>query len=672
MQRYRTWLLHHPWAFPIITTILAYWPVLLTYFEQDEWRVFGEQIIRSDQPPSYCFAIQRPLACFANWATWRTFGAEASFYGLLSLLFILAIILLFYALLRRWRLDPWRSAIAAALLPLFATGSHAITWFGAIVSGLPSYFFALLSLYLLTLDLEKPSWLKQLGVIVAAIVSLYFKEESLWLLVMLPVTWWFFSATLNQSLTIRSAFRHVTLPSVGILILILLERYRQLHSASFGQLVSTTDQSQYLKDVVTAIVSLPWLHLDKVVINNQYLPIIAETLNLPMKAIAIIFSIVIIVAVTLLAVRDREKQYRSLLLWGLAWIFTSFLAYSVFGKVPEFLELRYYFPAQAPMALLLVLILTMKFSWQRKVTLLGPLLLLVIVLLNIVPLQERINGSVKAGQERKRILQTVQREIGSLPNPAIIYIEVVGEGGFNGAPMPILPFLSGPGYAFQVLFSNDQDFRPLLSQNFLWGWLDEGYRQENGVGFGYFRDYNSLNQALDTAGLSPQVVHAFRYEKQQLTTITNYIRERLALARTSLNPVPRDGWSVTTSEPEGAAPGLGQQHIIDADSRSLWASYHVAGKYVEIDLGRSIENIAGLSLTSGGPGDYLRRYTLSYSSDGQDWKVAVHDIGRPEGLVQRILFSPITVRKFRITQEETIATSYNWTIADLQVYKIQP
>ncbi len=692
MNQLITWLKNRPWILPIVTNLAVYWSLFLTYFTQDEWWVFGRHLLWQERPITFCATIQRPLTCVVNRLEWEWFGLHSEAYAAFSLVLIIGICLLLYRLLLRWSVQPWPAAIAASLFPTLAAGSQAIAWFGAAPASLPSYLFGLLALHFLMNDLDsqaedqtnnrkttsRRSWQWQLLTILATALALYFKEEALWLLVMLPLTYCFYQQAKDRKLSLTGLIRHLGLSLVFICLFVVTERLRQIDTAGYQAIISTTNPTNYQVDLVKTFFLLPTTHLIQILIPAEYLKSWVSYWHGDVKTISLTLSLLFI-GLTAWINQQRPLKQRLLGWWLLGWSLGGFISYTVLGKNPAFLEGRYYFPSEAGMAGLLVLLL-----WPSKITapswtnfwsekyrtqqvMVG--LLVLVFGLNFVAQYQRFTGAVALEQEQRHILQSIKRTVPSLPQKAIIFTEVEGKG-FNGAPDAILPFYVGPGHILMILYQNQtEDYRPFIDRYRFWDWLEQGYLEINGVGFGYLRDYNQLKGAVDQYKLPAESIFAFRYQNKELIDETAYIRDRLMNDRTDLRPVSKNGWSATSSENNGAAPGLSIEKAIDNDPGTLWASYLVKDKFIEVDLGRPVEKVTSIVIRAGGVNDQPRKYRFEYSSDGKQWQTGFSDIGRPEEQFMRLVFAPKTIQKFRIVQEETVATSYNWTIADIAVFQ---
>lgn len=673
----RTFATRYPWIFPIIAILLIYWQLPLTYFQQDEWQAFETYINTGNKPITDCVSIQRPLTCVINNIQWHLLGTNAVAYGIFSLLLTIAVALAFYRLLLKFRLPVYKAALAASLFPLFVTGSQAITWFGAFSATLPNFLFAILAIDFLIEAIRRKSWAWQAASVISVLISLYFKEESLWIIPVMLVTWWAFAVTdakkQSRQEKIKSFFRYLGPLAVMVLVYLFFERTRQLNSAAFSTLVSTTDSSQYLVDVIKALFLLPFSHLSQILFGPEHVIAFSEYFGLTIEEFSTYTSAMLLVFFAGLLFSNREN-YRPSIFVLVVWALTGFIAYAVFGKNPDFLEGRYYFAAQAPVVALLVIgLLPDKVTGFRSFNTASVALLILLVGLNLTLAGHRMESSLAIAEERKNILNYIQERTGPLPKRAIIYTETTNYG-YVGQAAAILPFQNGLGTTLRVLYQgNAQDYRAVSKkQGYLWNLLNQGYDEVDGTGFGYFREYDKLYEAYKEHKLSPDEIFAFRYTGKDISDVTSLMRGRLALSDKELVTLPRDGWKVTTNNDKGVDANHGVEKITDADPKSDWAVPHQYGAYLEVDFGRPIDNVAEVLLYTADGNSFPRIFRFEYSSDGETWREDFTDIGTIVDTNKTpILFGPKTIRKLRVKIVDKRDTIFAWSVSDLQIFRVK-
>ncbi len=543
-----SWIATHPWSVAILTIIVMYGRLPWTFFAQDEWLIFGEHLIHEDDPISRCFAIQRPLTCFLNSIETRFFGLTIWPYALLSIGLTIACSLVLYRLLRNWQFSPWQAALAASFFPVISAGSQAIAWFGAFSASLPSYLFALLCLYFVQKEVEQPSTRNLLLLFGCAILSFYFKEESLWLGLMIPVTWLLYSQTIHRPLTWRRA-SIILIPVIILFSLFLYGEFiRQTHNPAFKPLfVHERATNTFIIDSFRTAIALPVYHLSHLLVPPSQIVVISQRFPISIGLLSYVLTSLLLIGVSSffrntaqlekqekisLEERQQHQANQRLIIWLTTWIFISYLAYAIRGEANvATLESRYYFPSQAGMAGLLVLLLAPRPPFRKKISLkqaVALYFLVAIIWLNVSDLWLGMRGAVATAKERKKVIHFITHTTGPLPNRAIIFTDDKAPS-LGGAIVPTLPFQTGPGYMFQIIFHrHNQDYRPLIKQFWLWEIYQEGYDEKDGVGFGYFRNYDQLAQAVREKTIPIDHVYGFRYQKQEISDITSQVRQALA------------------------------------------------------------------------------------------------------------------------------------------------
>lgn len=671
----------YPWIISVVIVLLVYWRLPLTFFEQDEWQAFETYINQSGRPITDCLTIQRPMTCVINRIEWELFGLHPEPYGFFSLLLISAITVAFYRFLRHWPVVEYKAVIAAALFPLLATGSQAITWFGAFSASLPSFLFAILALNFFMNDLKRPAWYWQLTTLASIATSLYFKEDTLWFFPVMIVTWLAYRQTKKQPFAWRSflkgSFRHLGLIILAVVVFLYLERLRQTTGASFTSLISTTDTGDYRRDVLKALVLLPFQHIAHILIPPELIGALNITFQQTIVSVSLQLSLVIIAGCLLLLIPARP--YRPLLFTLLVWLMTAFAPYAVFGKNPDYLEGRYYFAAQAPLVAFLTISLLPDRLKLRKIVNLntfGAAILAMIMVINLLIINYRLIRSVNIGQDRKHILAFIQKATGPLPKRAIIFAETPNFG-YVGLADYLLPFQNGLGTTLRVVYQgNDQDYRPLSKkQAYLWNIVAEGYDEVDGVGFGYYRRYDNLIKALDERVLPVEMVYAFKWHggpKRTIIDNTDLLRGRLLVDQKQKILLPRNKWQVKTSDDKGVDEKHGVDKLLDKDPKSDWSVFHKAGEFIEVDMGEPINDVGIVQLKTADGNSFAKIYRFDYSPDGINWKEYFTEEGKlVNDNESPIIFGPKTMQKFRITIVDERNTFFNWSVSDINVFAVK-
>src|SRR5260221_180950 len=158
------------------------------------------------------------------------------------------------------------------------------------------------------------------------------------------------------------------------------------------------------------------------------------------------------------------------------------------------------------------------------------LILLPLVILNMYILSLDLSRLTKEGKVRQDILSQIYLEHPKLSGKTIFYIE--SDSSYYGLPLDtkILPFQSGFGQTLLVWYAKSQGFpEDFFKNRFLWDIGSQDYKEIDGIGFGYFRDFNMLYKSFSDNKLDVNSVisYSFNSNTQKLRDTTVEIRKRL-------------------------------------------------------------------------------------------------------------------------------------------------
>lgn len=652
--------------------LLAYSQLPQAYFQQDEWLFFG-QLIWIHRYPLAVFFHGIPMQRFLTMAVfsqlWQAFGANATGYYLVDLLLVIALVVTVFCLLRQWSLPRGYAWAVAAFVPVIVTGYQAVVWLGTFVGSLLSLIVALLSLMSTMKDLKNPRWYWRLLTPLLLAIALYFKEDAIWLLPMLAVTWYSYSRAVDQPVSLKTFFRTLTLPITTTLIILIGIYLRQIYSPTYAAVGAGQAAGSFLDNVGKASLQLPLQHLGQVIFSNWLVQRLATWTHLSISPLSYVLTGILAVIVIVSYWQSQGPQ-RLIIGWLSLWALVSFAAFGIYGTSPIFLEGRYYFPAQLPtLALLLYCaFIAGRRSWWRTAF---QLVTIGLIGLNFHLTTSAVASLVASGQTQKRIIRTIQQATGPLPKQAIIFTESME--GYAGSPVPLMPFQSGFGQTLEVAYQGrNQDYTDQLKSEHLWDWLAQGYKESNGTGFGYYRNYTDLVAGLQANHLSPESVYAFHYEKGQVTDITSAIRGRLTAERQPLQLVSRSNWLAVSNDQAGLEQRFPVAQAIDNNLKTTWLTEQKSGTYFQVDLGQSVEKLAGLDLALADANSFARRYDVALSADGQAWQTIVHDeVPHLADNRQTIRFQPQAARFVRLTLTNHEPSVFAWSVAEVTAYQAQ-
>ena len=169
----------------------------------------------------------------------------------------------------------------------------------------------------------------------------------------------------------------------------------------------------------------------------------------------------------------------------------------------------------------------------RKRSVFVYLFLFVFIVLNLFRIRKDVQKQIDLGTLRKSILKQIYDGYSQLPEKVVFYAE--SDLAYYGlAPEEkILPFQSGLGQTLMVWYYGRGEKLPACffppEDDFLYAIAEQGYRECQGRGFGFFRDFSELKKAVLENKLLAESVIAFSFSSQNnsLTDITLKTRSKL-------------------------------------------------------------------------------------------------------------------------------------------------
>lgn len=534
-----------------------------TYFQQDEWAAFGKFIVWQAQPVKEIFKVffgglhLTPLSEIFYFLFYRFFGLKYTVYVYTSIfLHCLNSLLVCYLALLLVK-DKKVAIIAALFFAVNSFSSQAVTWIAASLSTQSCCFFLLLSLVFLI----RHSYSL---VLFSFLISLFFKENSIFLFIFLPIFYFLFSQERKKPLGSK--------PIILFVIFIFFYLGLRIVSAfnvSLTPLETNALYSPPLAAYIVRFITLPFkalaqsffsinwlLGLSEKLIRLSYPSLIFEdgTVNpfvkelIGLDLVCYFWSLVVMVAI-FFAYRYFQKKsfndYSRGLVFGLSFIFLSSLPLALIrgeAGYASIIEPRHlYIPGIGSSLLQAVLIFAIsgwlaeklgkrtKIKWRHLELTLNLIILVPVMFLHFKNIQKEMGDLFINSQLRKSILEQIKSKYPVLGFKTVFYTE--SDTAYYGLPdeEKILPFQSGLGQTLLVWYY-DKTIPPCLYDNF---WLyqieEQGYKFCQGRGFGYYRKYEDLRQAIKEKRFLSEEVISFRFnsENNSLIDVTSEIREKL-------------------------------------------------------------------------------------------------------------------------------------------------
>jgi len=524
----------------IFAVLLGYWGVWNGFFQQDEWAGLGFYFSALEPGlPASLANIYSPLfraglahflpgVPFLNFVRYSLFGLSYPPYAIFSLVLHFLASILVYELVYLFSKNKFLSLVASSFFVLSASASQAVTW---VATSVPTQFGAIFALLSLLFWFRKRLFLSM----ALAVLAVLFKETALFLFLFLPVSAYITMPEKRKKI-VSSTF--VAAAAYSVLRFLVIANSKGVNSAvdSFIFLARAFFNNYFsvlLRGV--AQTALPGSFLAfiprKVAV---YLPgapppdthgfdVFFEA-SLFRPGLTIV-GLALLLLMSFTAARNSKKYLQIFLLFIFSY---APLAFIPTGELTETLlaSRNLYIPTAVLMIFLAIFLAEQKRARKKAFVLFA----LFLTLLQIFFLREKVEKLVGVGRLRKGILTEVKVLRPKLPDRVVIYTE--SDKAYYGLPPEenILPFQSGLGQTLLVWYHPSENFpAEFFSDNFLWEITDQGYREAEGRGFGYFRDFNELQKAIDSYNLSKKSVIAFSWKSEtgQLLEITEEVRSKL-------------------------------------------------------------------------------------------------------------------------------------------------
>lgn len=528
-------------------TILFYWRIFNTFYQQDEWQAFGHFIASGWHVLGENLSLIDLILAKGRLLTVALYAALFTIQPYnVTLIAIIALLMhalngfLLYRLLVKIIKNEFASIVGMIFFLTNAVANQAVIWSGASLAIIISTTFVLLSLSYFWNYLFSSQLKDFILSILFIFISLHFKESALAVLPLYVVMY----IVLHKKKLHKSFFLIALIPT---LYFILFATFRVGGSLTSSQRVGDYINSTHnVKEVIFAnavtytftsfsqllfpapiiynladnFVRIEYAYLE----NNAQFQLIAQSLGTDFInfAISFLFLSLLIVVVIL------KREYRPALFF-IGVLLACLMPYILIQRGNSYLESRYYYLLLIPMSGLMGIILHSVSKYKNKFALIIASSLLFIIILHyyFVTTQELKNQQYQA-RVRLSILHSLKEQIPSLKSKAVIY--VASDTSYI-LPSNPLPFQEGVGYTFLMyLYTNkDEELKALLLENFLWDVGTQGYKEINGRGYGFFSDFSELKKAMQEYNLTKSDVIGLQYDSHtnKLIDITKSIQKKL-------------------------------------------------------------------------------------------------------------------------------------------------
>lgn len=533
----------------ILLTFFLYGKSGYGFFVHDEWLAINSilynqyvgELWKLLMPGKEIFNHYNPLTTLSFITEHHFFGFDYRFYELISIFThgLNGVLLYFFAL--RW---TKRIHIALPVALLFITNSisgQTIMWIGEGNGLLQATTLLLVSLHLLSSYLQTRKYYLLLFLSALVFVSLFFKEDTLFLLFGIPMFSYILGEKINKqdavtiSLALAAAF---TVYFISRAFLVIVGSY--VHG---GNLIATASGLPAYPWVAALV---PIKMLSQSIVPEHLIMSVAGLVRIAVQQTmvreVIVANIVLLVSgaiISYTAIRiakfyqfTNEIRLMKLTLFSVVLIVGSALSYvfvpwreSNFSLLPS----RYLYVASIGASIFVVL--TIYSVWStRRITKLGRCVSMAgfvismgfIMFFHYANLRSMVSKFAALGTIRRSLLETLSFQYPQLPKMVIIFAHAPHEN--------ILPTSIGFGQMALVWYAQTEQFPTcLFKDSYLSGILEQDYKECDGRGFGYARTYHDLINLTEKNHLRPENIIAFSWtaDKRLFIDITDTVRTRV-------------------------------------------------------------------------------------------------------------------------------------------------
>lgn len=556
--------------FPLILfliIIFTFWDLPKTFFQQDEWLTFGRMILYEatggiENVLTYPFFGGKghftPLSYYQLYLEFKLFGLsfEPIAYISIATHAVNSLLLFYFAyLLLRNKFLAFCSALFFAVESI---SSQAVTWVAASLSTQGAVLFFLLSLIFILKYFQNNRKSNYYMGLIFAFTGLLFKETILFFFILAPLMW-----TLFERKKSRKNFYSFLKPLIISGFVYVLMRIFLLFVSFVNVAQSTKINSLPFTFDIVRLILLPFKMLPQSIFSQHYLiglsdkatqyfyhqyvtdgsvnPYFSQTVVfgqvIPYLSIPILLIGLIIYKLLL---KRKEVLLSKIVVFSLAFIMLSSLPLGfIFGDTGSFpiYESRHLHGAAIGVVIFLVVSLyaVVKFFLKRSkyIPFVFFVMLTPILLTHLILTRMEIDRLVRISVPRESILKSIITSYPRLPQKVMFY--TMSDTAYYGMPIEekALPAQINFGLILLVWYQKNENFPPCLfdfnPQTF--HMLAQRYIECDGRGFGYFRDYDKLINAIkeNNIPLDNVIAYSWSGKTENLEDITNQVRAKIKI-----------------------------------------------------------------------------------------------------------------------------------------------
>ncbi len=534
---FKTFILIFPFLFILI--FLATFGILNTFFEQDEWLAIAQTIRAYSLPWWEIFIPQYLHFSPVGELFWRTlyklFKLQAQYYSLTELLVHSAVSTLVYILTLRLTKNKSISILTALLFLLNGRAHQAFTNLAIFHVTDTALFFILSFFIFLSTIKEKIFSLKNILILVTIFLLAVSTREEGFIILPIFIAYMLF---IDKSKLNRGNLIPFSVFSLGIFSLLALRAFVQtLYTAPIPVVYQITGNGAIynlitlpLKLVIQNLIN--WDTVAMALFTNTHIiyPGVGSyfTSQSPIQDAAFFYISIVFISLLFFWVQFiKPKNIGKYFLFFSVWIFANAFMLSFVGRHLSTLEPRYlYFSAFPVFCFLAILIHSLYFSrskyivvdWIKK----GMVIIIMVVMLigSLKEIRVAVRREMHLSSATKTVLSNLKRVHPNLSKNTIFYIKCINDchrnGDFGISDKNVLPFQSGPGMNFLVMYSvgHEKEWAPFFTEEFLFQSFSEGYKKIGDRSYGYFVTESKLEDTLLKNHLSKDIVVALEVDEK--------------------------------------------------------------------------------------------------------------------------------------------------------------
>ncbi len=665
--------------------------IFLGFFQQDEWFAFSEYIRISKNLGDlinnfFAFNVTHyvPLGRLAGYLEYQLFKLNYLPYAIFGLILHIGIAIAIYFLIKRIFENKVIGIISAFIFIFADYGYQVISWPTGNLANQLSIIVSLGSLIVffrfLKEEKTKLFWISYF----LLLLSLTFKESAIAFFLFLPILFFMYS---KDSLKKKHFY-----PLVIFVTGIFYGLFRVVMILVTNNVAETAVGSHSKFSLVYNLLTFPIKAIVQTIIPINLEISLAKKLSLLfpinvrgevgtttydiflqkriLEGLTFILFTIIIAIIVVLYKKIQNKEIKKIILFGAFFIIFNSFIYALSpersGIIPIIDSRNLYFLTVGSS----IIVGTFIYLLMKRKRIIGNIFLFIFFGINMFYLKQDITVIQEYSNVRETILNQIKEDHPILPNPVIIYTE--SDSSFYGLPESdrILPFQSGFGKTLLVWYDRENKFPTgFFADNILWPIQSEGYKEIDGVGFGYYRDFEKLAKFVKENNFNKNSIisYSFNSEVNSLKDITTQIQGRLRGYESKKTAINLRSIKITSSVNEKDI-----KNAVDANIKTFWDSKlpYSNYQYIEIDLQKN-HNITEILIDSGN--DINQKsvgYRISISESGKDW-IEVFESRRYPAVEEgkdSLYFEPTKGRYVKIEQIGNHKYS-PWIINELNIYE---